>query len=137
MSSDAASDQHGVHLTQIGQIAITVSDLSRSKAFYQHILGINFLFNAGNMAFFQCGAIRIMLGTNETAKSLLPSSTILYFKVDDLEGTYARLAALGVSFLQPPHLVAKMPDHNLWMAFLTDPDNNPIGLMSEVPHAAS
>jgi methylmalonyl-CoA/ethylmalonyl-CoA epimerase len=35
-------------------------------------------------------------------------------------------------FVQPPHLVAKMPDHELWMAFLKDPDGNTLALMSEV-----
>jgi methylmalonyl-CoA/ethylmalonyl-CoA epimerase len=59
--------------------------------------------------------------------------TILYFKVQDIEQTHAVLREQGVEFHQTPHLVAKMPGHDLWMAFLKDPDGNILGMMSEVP----
>jgi len=120
----------GVHLEGISQIALTVSDLARAKAFYGETLGMPFLFDAGTMAFFQCGGVRLMLGLAE--QPVTPAGTILYYKVADLEGTHAALVAQGVEFMQPPHLVAKMPDHDLWMAFLKDPDGNVLGLMSEV-----
>ena len=29
--------------------------------------------------------------------------------------------------------IAKMPDHELWMGFLRDPDENLIGIMAELP----
>jgi methylmalonyl-CoA/ethylmalonyl-CoA epimerase len=96
---------------------------------------MNFLFDAGAMAFFQCGSIRLMIGTSE--KPFSTGGTILYFRVEDIQGTYARLTAQGVSFLDAPHLIAKMPDHDLWMAFLQDPDANTLGLMSEVSPADS
>ena len=121
-----------VHLDQIGQIALTVSDLARARRFYQDVLGMQFLFDAGTMAFFQCGAVRLMLGTAEEPGPI--GGTILYYKVRDLRQAYASLVQQGVGFLQPPHLVAKMPDHDLWMAFLKDPDGNALGLMCEVPH---
>jgi methylmalonyl-CoA/ethylmalonyl-CoA epimerase len=124
-----------VHLDEIGQIALSVSDLARSKDFYQNTLGMKFLFDAGGMAFFACGKIRVALGASPTA--ITPGGTILYFRVDDIEKTHELLAAKGVTFLQKPHLVAKMPDHDLWLAFLEDPDKNPVGLMSEVPRAAA
>ena len=44
----------------------------------------------------------------------------------------AVLKAQGVEFVQDAHLVAKMPDHDLWMAFVKDPSGNVLGLMSEV-----
>jgi len=120
-----------VQLDTIAQIALTVSDLERAKHFYRDLLGINFLFDAGSMAFFQVGAIRLMLGLAETAVSL--SSTILYFKVADIEAAHASLVEQGVTFLQPPHLVAKMPDHDLWLTLLKDPDENILGLLCELP----
>jgi methylmalonyl-CoA/ethylmalonyl-CoA epimerase len=122
-----------VHLDNIGQIALTVSDLARSKEFYQNILGMKFLFDAGTMAFFQCGTIRLMIGTSPEPVS--SGGTILYFTVHDIQGTHTLLKDQGVVFLHEPHLVAKMPDHDLWMAFLKDPDDNTLGLMSEIPHS--
>jgi methylmalonyl-CoA/ethylmalonyl-CoA epimerase len=128
-------DAMQVHLDEIGQIAVNVSDLKRSKEFYQNTLGMKFLFDAGPMAFLQCGAIRFALGTSD--KPVAPGGTILYFRVADIEKTHELLAAKGVAFLQKPHRVAKMPDHDLWLAFLEDPDKHPIGLMCEVPRAAA
>jgi len=124
-----------VHLDDIGQIAVTVSDLPRSKEFYQNVLGMQFLFDAGPMSFFQCGNIRFAIGTSD--KPVAPGGTILYFRVADIEEAHTQLAAKGVEFVQKPQLVAKMPDHDLWLAFLNDPDENPIGLMCEMPRAAA
>jgi methylmalonyl-CoA/ethylmalonyl-CoA epimerase len=124
-----------VKLRTLGQIAITVSNLAISTAFYRDTLGMVFLFDAGPMSIFQCDSVRILLGTAEGDRSDAPlagSSTILYFRVDDLTQSHANLVTRGVTFSEPPHLVAKMPDHDLWMAFLKDPDGNTIGLMNEV-----
>ena len=132
----SAAPPQPIHLTQITQIAITVSDLARSTAFYRDTLGLTFLFDAGSMAFLQCGGVRILLGLPEPGKPISTPATILYFKVDDLSAIHADLMSLGIQFLQPPHIIAKMPDHDLWLAILTDPDNNPVGLMSEVPRAS-
>lgn len=119
-----------VSFDTIGQIAITVDDLARAKDFYQNTLGMTFLFDAGQLVFFKCGDIRIMLSTPE--KSEPRGGTILYYKVADIHATHAELKARGVEFLQEPHLIAKMPDHDLWMAFLKDTEGNTIGIMCEV-----
>ncbi len=120
-----------VHLEKIGQVVLTVSDLARATDFYQHTLGMRFLFHAGSMVFFQCGDIRFALGTAE--REAPRGGTILYFKIEDLPAIHSHLSAPGVDFVQPPHLVARMPDHDLWLAFFKDPDSNVLGLMSEVP----
>lgn len=133
--SDASIGQARLNLNEIGQIAMTVSDLSQSRDFYQNILGMEFLFDAGAMAFFQCGKIRFAIGTSP--KPIAPGGTILYFRVADIHKAYELLGAKGVQFVQRPHLVAKMPDHELWLAFLEDPDKNPIGLMCEMAHAGA
>ena len=119
-----------VNFDKIGQIAITVDDLPRARAFYQNTLGMKFLFDAGQLAFFKCGDIRLMLSTPE--KSEPRGGTILYYKVDDIHATHAALRQRGVVFFQDPHLIAKMPDHDLWMAFLKDTEGNTIGIMCEV-----
>ena len=135
MENPAGAASAAVHLDQIGQIALTVDDLARAKNFYQNTLGMKFLFDAGTLSFLQCGKIRIMLATPEEPAAR--GGTVLYYTVQDIQATYAALRARGVVFLQPPHLIAPMPDHDLWMAFLADPDDNKIGLMCEMPKAAA
>lgn len=126
---DTATD---IRLNRIGQIAINARDLERAVAFYRDALGMSFLFQAPpKMAFFDCGGIRLMLGVPEEAELDHPSS-ILYFKVDDIQGTYSTFRERGVEFRGEPHLIARMPDHELWMAFFRDSEGNTLALMSEV-----
>jgi len=120
-----------IGLEKISQIAITVDDLARARDFYQNTLGMKFLFDAGNLVFFKCGDIRLMLSTPD--KPGPRGGTILYFKVSDIQATYAERAQRGVSFIDKPHLIAKMPDHDLWMVFLNDTESNTIGIMCEIP----
>jgi methylmalonyl-CoA/ethylmalonyl-CoA epimerase len=127
---DNSATAQSVHLDRIGQIALTVTDLARAKDFYQSTLGVKFLFDAGSMAFFQCGEIRLMIGSS--SEPVAPDGTVLYFKVPDIHAAHATLSERGIVFASKPHLVAKMPDHDLWMAFLKDPDGHTLGLMSEV-----
>ena len=117
-------------LSQIGQIALSVSDLDRSVTFYKDSLGMKFLFRAPNLAFFDCGGVRLMLDPLENTKDKFNS--ILYFRVANLDEAYAGLQAKGVVFVDKPHLIARMPDHELWMTFFRDPDQNVLALMSEV-----
>jgi methylmalonyl-CoA/ethylmalonyl-CoA epimerase len=118
-----------LRLAQIGQIAQPVADLDRAIAFYRDILGMKFLFRVPNLAFFDCAGVRLMLDVPAE-----PHSSTLYFKVDDLERAYETLVSRGVAFEAKPHMIAKMPDHELWMAFFRDPDRNLLALMSEVRH---
>ena len=127
-----AEESKAVHLNEIGQIAITVKDLQVAKNFYQNVLGMQFLFDAGQMCFFQCGTVRLMIGTGDTSA---PGGTILYFRVTDIQLVSTALKNQGVHFLQEPHLVARMKSHDLWLSFLKDPDGYTLGLMSEVGRA--
>ena len=121
-----------VSISQIGQIAVNVHDLQRAVAFYQQTLGMKLLFQVPKMAFFDCSGVRLMLSLPETAEFDHPAS-VIYYKVADLTGAHAALSQRGAKFESPPHLVAPMPDHDLWMAFLRDSEGNLLGLMSEVP----
>jgi methylmalonyl-CoA/ethylmalonyl-CoA epimerase len=120
-------------LSQIGQINIPVRDVTRAIAFYRDALGIKFLFDVPNMAFFDCGGIRLLLGIPEGDEEDHPSS-ILYFKVDDIQMATESLKDRGVEFTSDPHLVAKMTDHDLWMSFFIDPDGNTLAVMAEIHH---
>jgi catechol 2,3-dioxygenase-like lactoylglutathione lyase family enzyme len=118
-------------VTSIGQIAINTHDLPRAVAFYRDAVGLDYLFEAGPLAFFMCGDVRLMLSVAETAELDHPSS-IVYFRVDDIHAARAELSARGVPFDDEPHLIAEMPDHQLWMTFFRDPDRNLHALMAEV-----
>jgi len=118
-------------VTSIGQVAVPVRDIERTIAFYRDVLGVRFLFKAPpGLGFFDCGGVRLMLDGPAGAQG--GSSSVIYYKVGDLHAAVATLSARGASFETKPHLVAKLPDHELWMAFLRDPDGNLLALMSEV-----
>jgi methylmalonyl-CoA/ethylmalonyl-CoA epimerase len=118
-------------IRDIGQIAISTHDLPMAVAFYRDALGLEYLFAAGQLAFLRCGDVRLMLAVPESEEHAHPAST-LYFRVDDIQSARAQLAERGVPFDDEPHLIATMPDHELWMTFFRDPDRNLHGLMSEV-----
>jgi methylmalonyl-CoA/ethylmalonyl-CoA epimerase len=123
---------HGnLQLSVIGQIAVPVTDLDRAVVFYRDTLGMKFLFQVPNLAFFDCAGVRLMLDIPEDSSGERGSS-VIYFKVDDIHGAYESLVLQSVACEGTPHLVAKMPDHDLWMAFFRDPDKNLLALMSEV-----
>ena len=118
-------------LEEIGQIALTITDLERAVVFYRDSLGLQHLFSAPpGLAFFACGKVRLMLSQAEKPGSERFSAAI-YFKVGDVEAAHAELLRRGVAFEAAPHLVARMPDHELWMAFFRDPDRNLLALMCE------
>ncbi len=122
----------GISLSRIGQIAVVVHDLDRAVAFYRDVLGMRLLFQVPpKLAFFDCGGIRLMLSLPEEAEFDHPGS-ILYYKVDDIQGTWAVLRDHGTDLRGEPHLLARMPDHELWMAFFRDTEGNTLALMSEV-----
>ena len=120
-----------VKLSEIGQIAITVSNVDVALEFYRDILGLSFLFSpAPTLAFLAAGSLRIMLSTPQGAGTVGANST-LYFKTQDIEASYASIIARGATVERTPQLAATMPDHELWIGFVRDPDGNLVGLMEE------
>src|SRR3954465_10131896 len=111
-------------LDRIRQIAIVVQDMPRAIAFYRDVLGLRFLFEAGpRLAFFDCGGVRLMLTPPEGSETHNPSS-ILYYLVKDIKGTAQQVVDKGASQIGQPHLIAKMPDHDLWLAEFRDGEGN-------------
>ena len=121
-----------IGISRIGQIAINAHDVERAAAFYQDTLGLKLLFKAGaGLAFFDCGGVRLMLTRPEKPEFDHPGS-ILYFAVPEIQAVHAAMKEKGVRFEDEPHVVARMPDHDLWMVFFRDSEENLMGLMSEV-----
>ena len=123
---------------QIGpvkQIALTVQELPRATAFYRDTLGLKLLFEVPGLAFLDLHGIRLMLSRDEGPAKEPPKEshgTVLYYQTADLPATFAALRQRGAKSVREPHLIAKMPDHELWMAFLEDSEGNLFGVMSEV-----
>lgn len=117
-------------LGRVGQIALHVSDADRAERFYGQTLGLKPLFRFGDLVFFDCDGVRLMLegGHEPTGKR---EQFCIYFRVSGIEGVAALLKSRQVYFERDPHMVARMPDHELWMAFLHDPDGNLLALMEE------
>jgi methylmalonyl-CoA/ethylmalonyl-CoA epimerase len=116
--------------TAIGQIAVNVGDVERAVAFYRDALGLPFLFQVPGLAFFDCGGVRLMLSRPETPE-FDHASSVLYFRVADIEAAHGALAGRGVAFRDAPHKIADMPDHELWMTFFDDTEGNLHALMAE------
>jgi predicted enzyme related to lactoylglutathione lyase len=120
-----------MNVSAIGQVAITVSDVDKALTFYRDILGLQFLFAPGSeLAFLKAGDVRIMLSTPQGAGKV-GANSILYFKALDIEKTHTAMVERGATNERAPQLAAKMPDHELWLSFLRDPDGNLVGLMEE------
>ncbi len=129
----AATSKLGIE--GIGQISIIVQDLERATAFYRDILELPLLFTVPGLAFFDCAGVRLMLGRADTPELDHPSS-ILYFRVPDLNASFERLVERGVKIVAPPRLIAPMSSYDLWMAAFRDSEGNIHQLMSEVPRPA-
>ena len=123
--------QTAFKLSEIRQIAITVSNVDDALGFYRDILGLEFLFSPSpDLAFLVAGNIRIMLSTPQGAGKVGHNS-ILYFKVTDIEAVHQDFVTRGATNERDPALAASMPDHELWTSFLRDPDGNLVSLMEE------
>ncbi len=125
----AAADALGI--TGVGQIAINCHDLKRAVEFYRDKLGLRLLYEFPGLAFFDCGGVRLMLSQPEKAEFDHPAS-IIYYRVGDIQQASRALTGKGVALEHEPRVIAKMPDHDLWMSFVRDSEGNLVGLMSEV-----
>lgn len=124
----------GSELSRIGQIAINAHDVDRATVFYRDVLGLRHLFRAGQLSFFDCGGVRLMLDKPENPEFDHPSS-IVYFQVTDIQAAFERIKSAGAKFDDEPHAIARMPDHDLWMTFFRDTEGNVLALMSEVRYS--
>jgi methylmalonyl-CoA/ethylmalonyl-CoA epimerase len=121
-----------LNLSQIGQIALPVSDVDRSEEFYATVVGLRKLYRYGNLSFFDCAGVRLLLEKVHDGATPRRGGCI-YFRCADIALTVAELKRRGVTLTYQPHLIAKMDDHDLWMAFFDDPDGHTLAVMQEAP----
>ena len=121
-----------LNLSQIGQIALAVGDLDLAEEFYEKKLKLRKLYRFGDLTFFDCAGVRLILEKARNANDTAHAS-VIYFRCADIALAERTLIARGVPFTSKPHLIAQMDDHDLWMAFFTDPDGHTLALMQEAP----
>jgi methylmalonyl-CoA/ethylmalonyl-CoA epimerase len=121
-----------LNLDHIGQIALAVADVDRAEAFYKDTLGLRKLYRFGDLTFFDCAGVRLLIEKARAPEDIAKSS-VIYFRCADIALAVRELETRGVAFQSKPHLIAKMDDHDLWMAFFTDPDGHTLALMQEAP----
>jgi methylmalonyl-CoA/ethylmalonyl-CoA epimerase len=121
-----------LNLSQIGQIALPVRDTDRAEAFYERVIGLRKLYRFGDLAFFDCAGVRLLLEKVKDPASFRVQGTI-YFRCADIALTVRELARRGAAFTSEPHRIAPMDDHDLWMAFFADPDGHTLAVMQEAP----
>jgi methylmalonyl-CoA/ethylmalonyl-CoA epimerase len=120
------------NLSQIGQIALPVADIDRAEVFYEKVLGLRKLYRFGDLSFIDCAGVRLLLDKPHDVGDVKPQGCI-YFRCADIALAAAELTRRGVTFTSPPHVIAPMDDHDLWMAFFTDPDGHTLAIMQEAP----
>jgi catechol 2,3-dioxygenase-like lactoylglutathione lyase family enzyme len=118
-------------LKSVGQILIPVGDVDRAADFYEQVLGLPVWGRFPGVAFFDCDGIRLYLATVSEAD--FGGRATVYFWVDDVSATYRRLVERGAAARQEPHVPYGTDTYDLWMAFVTDPDGNQLGIMREAP----
>jgi len=116
-------------LGPIGQIARSVKDIAAARRWYGEVLGLPHLYSFGNLAFFDCGGVRLYLSEGDGG----PSESILYFRVEDVRSAHAALGARGVEFINAPHMIHKHDDGmEEWMAVFKDNEDRPLAIMAQV-----
>ena len=119
-------------LSRVGQIALTTADTDRAERFYEEALGLRRLFRFGDLVFFDCAGLRLMIAQSDD-KDAIARASPLYFRCADIALAVRELKSRGVTFVDEPHRIAEMDDHDLWMAFFRDPDEHLMALMQEAP----
>jgi catechol 2,3-dioxygenase-like lactoylglutathione lyase family enzyme len=117
-------------LTGILQVAITVTEIDRATAFYRDALGLPVLMTAPNMAFFNCGGVRLYLSSGQGPEHT-GGNSFLYFKTPDINAFLTGAKAKAITIHQEPNVIARMPDHDLWLMWIKDSEGNLLGIMEE------
>lgn len=114
----------------IGQVSRNVSDVAAAVAWYGQVLGLPHLYTFGDLAFFDCGGVRLFLSQEHGSGG---QESVLYFQVPDINAAYDTLTARGARFQGAPHMIVRHESGlEEWMAFFPDPDGHLLAIMSQV-----
>jgi len=118
------------------QIALTTADLERWTVFYRDVLGLPLIasFDPPGLAFFKAGDVRVSVQRVDEVES---SSSVIYFRVPEIEATTASLKKNKIELEQEPEVVFRDDQGQFgeageeeWMAFFRDPDGHLLAFAS-------
>jgi methylmalonyl-CoA/ethylmalonyl-CoA epimerase len=121
-----------IALNQLGQVSLSVDNVDAAEEFYGQKLELRKLYRFGDLVFFDCAGVRLFLEKSRS-QPFVPNGSVLYFRTPDITIAVHEIEAKGVVFIDKPHLIAPMEDHDLWMTFFKDPTGNTLALMQEAP----
>ena len=132
---NASVDIEGMH-----QVALTCKNLDRSADFYADALGLQPVarFDPPGLAFFDVHGVRLSIQQSSEVESV---SSVIYFRVADIDAAVEALRENGVHMERDPALVFRDEEGQFgaageeeWMAFFRDPDGNLLALVSRKQH---
>ncbi|MEJ0058442.1 MAG: LuxR C-terminal-related transcriptional regulator [Terricaulis sp.] len=115
-------------LGPVGQIARTVTSIADARRWYGEVLGLEHMYSFGNLAFFNCGGVRLFLSEGDGGAS----ESIIYFRVPDVRSAHTQLGERGIEFTHAPHMIHRHEDGGEeWMAFFKDNEGRPLAIMAQ------
>ena len=104
----------------IGEVCLLTNNVPRLSAFYKQLLGVENGSNDEAHQFIISEGTALTIYNDGTVKNSLNQNICLAFTVDDIDGEYEKVLAMGAKIIEPP-------TKRLWgtinMSFY-DPDNN-------------
>jgi predicted enzyme related to lactoylglutathione lyase len=110
-------------ITDIAFTIVPVTDLARSREFYEHLLGLkpSHVLDANDMGMveYDVGGKTLALGSGKTIFKPTKDGGAVALEVADFSAAVAELKDAGCQFAVPPR---ETPES--WMAVVSDPDGN-------------
>lgn len=119
-------------LKGLSTIRYHAADLEAAKSWYSELLGIEPYFQVPGYIEFRVGSLQSELGIMERPETS-SDGVVMYWAVDDLDKTVARLEELGATVKEP---IWDIGDQGFRVAAVVDPFGNLLGVM-ENPHYES
>jgi predicted enzyme related to lactoylglutathione lyase len=108
-------------MSKITLIALGVSDLTKSVAFYRDKAGFDLQNQVEQFAFFSAGAVGLMLNAGlQRPNGPLAGAMELVIAAESVTARYQDLTARGCNFVNQPRPVTG----DSWAATFTDPDGH-------------
>lgn len=115
-------------LAGINQIALASEDPLKLAEFYKEKLGLDVLFEAAGMIFFQSGQARLMIGPKQSYQTI-GGDAVIYFEPTDWDRAIAALEDKGVAFTHAAQPLQRDGGRTLMLRAFEDPEGHTLALL--------